>query len=104
LTDACAGDLAALLSYHVFVQADYAWRTRGLRDDADAVVCLHGLDLWENELTFEFVEIVKWVIRIDLRGNAGISDTVIAAIRRNMGDEKVITGSAREDSEARGGK
>jgi hypothetical protein len=51
--------------------------------------------LRENELTFEFVEILKWVIRelplsrIDLRGNAGISDTVVAAIRRDMEDEEI---------------
>jgi hypothetical protein len=101
LTDACAGDVAALLSYHASVQAECAWHASLARGAAPpAAVCLCALDFRDNEFTFEFVAAVQWALRdlplerLDLRGNAGVSDAVVAALRRDVGADRILTGRA----------
>jgi hypothetical protein len=90
LTDKCGRDLHALLSFHVFVQSEAAWVASLSGSKQQELVCLHTLDLRDNEFTYQFIDEIQDVILdlpvtvVDFRGNAGISESVLAKLVRKL--------------------
>jgi hypothetical protein len=97
LTDACARDVQSLLAYHVFVQSEYAWKASLSSGTVTDVVCLQTLDFRDNEFTFEFINVIRDALFdlqlscMDLRGNDGISDAIVASLRTMIGPQNLLT-------------
>ena len=97
LTDDCSEDMHSLLSYHVFVQSDGAWKAGLTGANRREVVCLKALDLRDNEFTFQFIEAITDPVQdlpldyIDLRGNAGVSGSVVQKLLRTLKRQRKAT-------------
>lgn len=97
LTDDCGQDMHTLLSYHVFVQSDGAWKASLTGANRREVVCLKALDLRDNEFTFKFVEDITDPVLdlplsyIDFRGNAGVSSSVVQSLLKRLKKQRRTT-------------
>lgn len=106
LTDASGEAMKNLLYYHSYVQNEVEWRNslsqKHSGNGQSPVLCLTNLDLRDNEFTFEYIDIIKYplidlrVIKVlDLRGNAGISNTVVEDLEKEIPNTKIITGPSK---------
>lgn len=106
LTDASGDAMKNLLYFHSYVQNEVEWRNSLSQKHSGSgqppILCLTNLDLRDNEFTFEYIDIIKYplidlrVIKVlDLRGNAGISNTVISDLANDIPNTTILTGPSK---------
>lgn len=106
LTDASGEAMRSLLFYHSYLQNEVEWvnslYTRNEKQGQSPILCLSNLDLRDNEFTFEYIDTISdplidlGVIEvIDLRGNAGITSTVVAKLIPQIPNTTVLTGPSK---------
>ncbi|OHT16118.1 hypothetical protein TRFO_13444 [Tritrichomonas foetus] len=106
LTDESGQAMRSLLFYHSYVQNEVEWRDSLSKKNAGRhqtpVLCLSNLDLQDNEFTFQYIESIqdplidlRIVKVLDLRGNAGISSTVVSNLVKSIPDTTVLTGPSK---------
>lgn len=97
LTDECGYDLQSLLSFHVFVQSEAAWKDSVLGEPTETV-CLQSLDLRDNEFTHKFIDIIADSLLdiplklLDLRGNSGLTQSMVKDLQKDVPNTKILTG------------
>lgn len=92
LTDLSATSLKSLISYHVSLQSEIKWREsfRSKEDASPPFICLTKIDLRDNEFSYNLIRIIHDDILdlpltvFDLRGNIGITDTVICHLQKEI--------------------
>lgn len=103
LTDACGVDLHSLVSYQVSVQTESQWldSLSARRPVASPLVCMQLIDLRDNDLTYVFIrEVYDSLLDLplkvfDLRGNPGITGTLVTSLIKDMPDTKIRTGLSK---------
>ncbi|KAK8894734.1 hypothetical protein M9Y10_023171 [Tritrichomonas musculus] len=106
LTDASGNAMRSLLYYHSYIQNEAEWRnslsTKHSGSAQCPILCLTNLDLRDNEFTFEYIDIISdplidlRIIKVlDLRGNAGITNTVISKLVTDIPDTAILTGPSK---------
>jgi hypothetical protein len=98
ITDRGAESLHSLISYHVSIQGDVRWHNSLSGRVPSPVVCLQHLDLRDNELTVATIceigdSLLDLPLKVlDLRGNAGLSASVVARLAREIPSTDIRTG------------
>jgi len=98
LTDKSSIAFRSLLSFHLFVQSDYDWKTSLSGAKGSNIVCLNSLDFRDNEFTYKFIEEVKDSLidiplkKLDLRGNNGITALTVHKLLPAIPNTNILTG------------
>lgn len=98
LTDLSAKSLKSLISYHVSLQSEIQWRESLGSKGSAPLICLTKIDLRDNEFSYILIKTIHDDILdlplsvLDLRGNIGITDTVICHLQEEIPYAEIKTG------------
>jgi hypothetical protein len=101
LTDNSAESLHSLISCHVSVQGELQWHNSLSGRVPSPMVCLQCLDLRDNDFTSVTIcaigdSLLDLPLKLlDLRGNAGITGSVVASLAREMSSTTIRTGPSQ---------
>ena len=93
LTDKSALPLRSLLQFQPFLQYEFSWEDSLISEvtpGMSSIVCLQKIDLRDNLFTSKFIDDVKDALYFehfsifDIRGNFGISEAIIAPVRKEI--------------------
>lgn len=98
LTDASAHNLQSLISYHVSLQSEKQWKESLAVKATAQIVCLTKIDLRDNEFSYNLIRVIHDslldlpITLLDLRGNIGITESVVAPLQQEMPYTEIRTG------------
>lgn len=101
LTDGATSAMSALLGYHVFIQQEAEWKASLSGSKSMSIVCIHTLDLRDNEFTYKFIDGIIDTIQdlpmksLDLRGNTGITQEIARNLMKCLPNTKVQIGQSK---------
>ena len=106
LTDASGKAMRSLLFFHSYVQSTVEWKdslSKNRPGSRSPILCISSLDLRDNEFTFQFIDeihdpLIDLAImkELDLRGNAGISSTIVADLVNRAPNTTILTGPSKQ--------